>query len=32
VRERLEKSGFVEVFTALDLEQRERVSGGHLAG
>jgi release factor glutamine methyltransferase len=31
VRELLEKSGFVEVFTALDLEQRERVSGGHLA-
>jgi len=32
VRKLLEKSGFVEVFTALDLEQRERVSGGHLAG
>jgi release factor glutamine methyltransferase len=31
VRELLEKSGFVEVFTALDLEQRERVSGGRLA-
>ena len=31
VRERLEESGFVEVFTALDLEQRERVSGGRRA-
>jgi len=31
VRELLEKSGFVEVFTALDLEQRERVSGGRSA-
>ncbi len=30
VRELLEKNGFVEVFTALDLEQRERVSGGRL--
>jgi release factor glutamine methyltransferase len=28
VRALLEKSGFVEVFTALDLERRERVSGG----
>ena len=28
VRRLLEKCGFVEVFTALDLEGRERVSGG----
>ena len=28
VRGLLQQSGFVEVFTALDLEQRERVSGG----
>jgi release factor glutamine methyltransferase len=28
VRELLEKSGFVEVFTARDLERRERASGG----
>jgi release factor glutamine methyltransferase len=28
VRDLLAHSGFVEVFTALDLEQRERVSGG----
>jgi release factor glutamine methyltransferase len=28
VRALLEKSGFVEVFTARDLEDRERVSGG----
>jgi release factor glutamine methyltransferase len=28
VRKLLETSGFVEVFTALDLEDRERVSGG----
>lgn len=28
VRGLLERHGFVEVFTALDLEQRERVSGG----
>jgi release factor glutamine methyltransferase len=28
VRDLLAQSGFVEVFTALDLEQRERVSGG----
>jgi release factor glutamine methyltransferase len=32
VRELLVKSGFVEVFTALDLEQRERISGGRLVG
>jgi release factor glutamine methyltransferase len=32
VRGLIEKSGFVEVFTALDLERRERVSGGRRAG
>jgi release factor glutamine methyltransferase len=32
VRSLLESSGFVEVFTALDLEQRERVSGGRYLG
>jgi release factor glutamine methyltransferase len=32
VRELLAQSGFVEVFTALDLERRERVSGGRTPG
>jgi len=32
VRALLESSGFIEVFTALDLEQRERVSGGRYLG
>ena len=32
VRALLESSGFIEVFTALDLEQRERVSGGRFLG
>jgi release factor glutamine methyltransferase len=29
VRDLLAQSGFVDIFTAVDLEQRERVSGGH---
>jgi len=31
-RELLASSGFVEIFSAVDLEQRERVSGGRASG